>query len=71
MEVAESTGTVTLVPLNSRATHPRTTAQRSRDGIALTMRKRPYTKYQDPGQQVRVRSQDRVRIVKMASEKKR
>jgi len=39
--------------------------------IALTMRKRPHTKYQNPDQQVRVRSQDRVRIVKMPSEKKR
>lgn len=38
--------------------------------IALTMRKRPQTKYQDPAQQIQVKSADRVRIVKMASEKK-
>ncbi len=38
--------------------------------IALTMRRRPETKYQNPAQQVRVRSQDRVRLVKMPSEKK-
>jgi len=38
--------------------------------IALTMRKRPGTLYQDPASQVAVRSQDRVRVVKMASEKK-
>jgi NADH-quinone oxidoreductase subunit J len=37
--------------------------------IALTMRKRPETKYQDPAQQVKVRKQDRLRIVKMAAEK--
>ncbi len=39
--------------------------------IALTMRKRPRTKYQNPAQQIRVRREDRVRIVKMAAEKKR
>ncbi|ALP52799.1 NADH:ubiquinone oxidoreductase subunit J [Candidatus Tenderia electrophaga] len=38
--------------------------------IALTMRRRPDTKYQDPAQQVSVRRNDRVRIVKMAAEKK-
>ena len=38
--------------------------------IALTLRKRPETKYQVPSKQIRVRSQDRVRIVKMASEKR-
>lgn len=38
--------------------------------IALTMRRRRRTRYQDPGQQVRVRPEDRVRIVKMAAEKK-
>ena len=38
--------------------------------IALTMRKRPQTKYQDPAQQIQVKSADRVRIVKMMSEKK-
>jgi NADH-quinone oxidoreductase subunit J len=36
--------------------------------IALTHRKRPETKYQDPGQQVTVRREDRVRLVKMKSE---
>ena len=38
--------------------------------IALTMRRRPETKYQNPGQQVRVRRSERVRLVKMKSEKK-
>jgi NADH-quinone oxidoreductase subunit J len=38
--------------------------------IALTMRKRPQTKYQDPADQVRVQRKDRVRVLKMASEKK-
>lgn len=38
--------------------------------IALTMRRRPDTKYQDPSQQVSVRRNDRVRIVRMAAEKK-
>lgn len=38
--------------------------------IALTMRKRPQTKYQDPAQQIMVRRDDRVRIVKMKSEPK-
>ncbi len=38
--------------------------------IALTMRRRPETKYQNPGQQVRVRRGERVRLVKMKSEKK-
>lgn len=36
--------------------------------IALTMRRRPDTKYQDPAQQVNVQARDRVRIVKMRSE---
>ena len=38
--------------------------------IALTLRKRPEVKTQDVGQQVRVRRNDRVRMVKMAAEKK-
>jgi len=38
--------------------------------IALTLRKRKDTKYQDPAQQVSVRREDRVRLVKMPSEKK-
>ncbi len=36
--------------------------------IALTMRKRPETKYQNPGEQVTVKKQERLRIVKMDSE---
>jgi len=39
--------------------------------IALTMRRRKGTKYQRPSSQVSVRREDRVRIVKMPSEKKR
>ena len=38
--------------------------------IALTMRKRKDTKYQDPAKQVLVRRQDRVRLVSMPSEKR-
>jgi NADH-quinone oxidoreductase subunit J len=38
--------------------------------IALTMRKRMVTKYQDPSLQTKVRKSDRLRIVKMAAEKK-
>ena len=38
--------------------------------IALTMRKRPETKSQNPARQVAVKSQDRVRIVKMKAEEK-
>ena len=38
--------------------------------IALTMRRRPGTKHQDPAKQVRVRREDRVRLVDMDSEKK-
>jgi len=38
--------------------------------IALTMHKRPGTKFQNPGEQVKVRKEDRLRIVKMKSEKK-
>lgn len=37
--------------------------------IALTMRKRPDTKYQSPVQQVSVQKKDRLRIVPMKSEK--
>ncbi|HWH82762.1 MAG TPA: NADH-quinone oxidoreductase subunit J [Burkholderiaceae bacterium] len=36
--------------------------------IALTLRRRKDSKYQDPSQQVRVRAADRVRIVKMKPE---
>ncbi|MHB8253397.1 MAG: NADH-quinone oxidoreductase subunit J [Acidiferrobacter sp.] len=38
--------------------------------IALTMRRRPDTKYQDPAQQVNVQARDRVRLIKMPSEPK-
>ncbi len=38
--------------------------------IALTLRKRPDTKYLDPARQVKVRRKDRVRLVKMRAEKK-
>ncbi|MES2364847.1 MAG: NADH-quinone oxidoreductase subunit J [Pseudomonadota bacterium] len=37
--------------------------------IALTMRRRKHTKYQDPAQQVKIKRADRVRMVSMASEK--
>lgn len=37
--------------------------------IALTMRRRPDSKYQDPAQQVQVRRDDRIRVIKMAAEK--
>ena len=33
--------------------------------ISLTMRKRPRTKYQNPSEQIKVRKEDRLRIVKM------
>jgi NADH-quinone oxidoreductase subunit J len=38
--------------------------------IALTLRKRKDTKYQDPGRQVMVRRSERVRLVSMPAEKK-
>jgi NADH-quinone oxidoreductase subunit J len=38
--------------------------------ITLTMRRRPETKYQNPAQQIRVRREDRVRLVRMDSEKR-
>ena len=37
--------------------------------IALTLRQRPETKYQQPSRQVNVDRRDRVRLVKMAAEK--
>ncbi len=37
--------------------------------ITLTMRRRPQTKYQNPAQQVLVRRDDRVRLVRMKAEK--
>jgi NADH-quinone oxidoreductase subunit J len=39
--------------------------------IMLTLRKRPDTKYQHPARQVQVRREDRVRLIKMASEGKK
>ncbi len=38
--------------------------------IALTHRRRRETKYQDPGLQVKVRAEDRLRVLQMPSEKK-
>ena len=38
--------------------------------IALTLRRRPETKYQNPAKQVRVQRSERVRLVRMAAEKK-
>jgi len=38
--------------------------------IALTLRKRPETRYQDPARQVSVRREDRVRLVDVPSEKR-
>ena len=38
--------------------------------IALTHRKRRETKSQDPGEQVKVRREDRVRLIRMPSEKR-
>jgi NADH-quinone oxidoreductase subunit J len=38
--------------------------------IALTMRKRPETRYQNPAQQIAVQPRDRVRVVKMKAEEK-
>ena len=37
--------------------------------IALTMRRRKHTKYQDPAQQVKIKRADRIRMVAMPSEK--
>ncbi len=37
--------------------------------ISLTLRRRPQTKYQNPAEQVLVRREDRVRLVKMEAEK--
>jgi NADH-quinone oxidoreductase subunit J len=38
--------------------------------IALTLRRRPDSKYQDPGKQVVVRKQDRLRILTMPAERR-
>jgi NADH-quinone oxidoreductase subunit J len=37
--------------------------------IALTLRRRPDSKHQDPGRQAKVRKHDRIRIVSMPAEK--
>ncbi len=37
--------------------------------ISLTHRRRPGTRYQDPAEQVKIRRQERVRLVKMPSER--
>jgi NADH-quinone oxidoreductase subunit J len=39
--------------------------------IALTLRRRKNTKYQDPAQQVTVKREDRVRLVKMPAERRK
>jgi NADH-quinone oxidoreductase subunit J len=39
--------------------------------IALTLRRRKDSRYQDPARQVMVRKQDRIRIVTMPAEKAR
>lgn len=38
--------------------------------IALTMRRRPDTKYQKPSEQINVKKEDRLRVVSMPSEKR-
>lgn len=38
--------------------------------IALTLRRRPQAKYQNIGEQVATKRQDRIRLIKMAAEKK-
>ncbi len=38
--------------------------------IALTLRRRPHTRYQQPSRQVQVRKEDRLRVVQMRSETK-
>ncbi len=38
--------------------------------ISLTLRRRPDTKYLDPGQQVQVRAADRLRVIEMKPEEK-
>ena len=38
--------------------------------ISLTLRRRPTTKYQDPGKQVTVKAKDRLRVIKMDAEEK-
>jgi NADH-quinone oxidoreductase subunit J len=38
--------------------------------IALTMRRRPETRYQSPGKQIQVKKEDRLRVVQMKAEEK-
>ena len=38
--------------------------------ISLTLRRRPGTRYQNPSDQVQVRKEERLRIIKMDAEKK-
>ncbi len=38
--------------------------------IALTMRRRPETKYQTPGKQIQVKKEDRLRIIQMKADEK-
>jgi len=38
--------------------------------IALTLRRRKDTKYQNPAQQININPSERVRVIKMPSEKK-
>ncbi len=38
--------------------------------ISLTLRRRPATKYQDPGKQVMVKAKDRLKVIKMDAEEK-
>jgi len=38
--------------------------------ISLTLRRRPATKYQDPGKQVTVKAKDRLKVIKMDAEEK-
>jgi NADH-quinone oxidoreductase subunit J len=39
--------------------------------IALTLRKRKDTRYQNPAEQIRVQAKDRLRVIKMPAEKRR
>ena len=39
--------------------------------IVLTLRQRPETRYQDPGKQIRVKREDRIRLVSLPSEHKK
>ena len=39
--------------------------------IALTLRSRPQTRYQEPSEQIAVKRDDRIRMVKMKAEEKK